>query len=105
MRFVPMTMAVGLIGLSLPAAAQNEQSQVAWPEAVGQALGRVGTEQPGGVYRFGFPRSDLSVTLDGVAIKPGFALGSWVAVEPMGDEVMVMGDLVLTQGSRMRSLR
>ncbi|MBB5714865.1 DUF1259 domain-containing protein [Sphingomonas aerophila] len=65
--------------------------------AVDQALGRPGTEQPGGVHRYGFPRSDLKVTLDGVAIKPALALGSWAAFQPMGDDVMVMGDLVLTQ--------
>jgi hypothetical protein len=39
----------------------------------------------------------LKVTLDGVELKPGFALGSWVAFEPEGDQAMVMGDLVLTE--------
>ncbi|WP_370439346.1 DUF1259 domain-containing protein [Microvirga sp. TS319] len=52
---------------------------------------------PGGVYRIGLPRTDLNVTLDGVAIKPALALGSWLAFKPMGNEVTVMGDLVLTQ--------
>jgi hypothetical protein len=51
----------------------------------------------GVVHRYGLPRSDLKVTLDGVAIKPGFALGGWVAFEPMGDAAMMMGDLVLTE--------
>jgi hypothetical protein len=51
----------------------------------------------GAVHRYGLPRSDLKVTLDGVAIKPGFALGGWVAFEPMGDTTMMMGDLVLTE--------
>jgi Domain of Unknown Function (DUF1259) len=51
----------------------------------------------GDVHRYGLPRSDLKVTLDGVAIKPGFALGGWVAFEPMGDMTMMMGDLVLTE--------
>jgi hypothetical protein len=32
-----------------------------------------------------------------VALKPGFALGGWVAFEPMGDKAMMMGDLVLTE--------
>jgi hypothetical protein len=64
---------------------------------VGQALGKSGTVQTGGVYRVGFPRTDLKVSLDGVALKPGFALGGWVAFEPMGERAMVMGDLVLTQ--------
>jgi hypothetical protein len=49
------------------------------------------------VHRYGLPRSDLNVSLDGVTLKPGFALGGWVAFEPMGDKAMMMGDLVLTQ--------
>jgi biotin operon repressor len=64
---------------------------------VEQALGKKGAAQPGGVYKFGFPRSDLKVTVDGVAIKPSLALGSWLAFVPTGDGAMVMGDLVLTE--------
>jgi hypothetical protein len=66
-------------------------------DAVGQALGKPGTELRGGVYRVALPRSDLKVTLDGVAIKPALALGSWLAFQAMGKDAMVMGDLVLTQ--------
>jgi hypothetical protein len=44
----------------------------------------------------GLPRTDLKVTLDGVELKAGFALGSWLAFEKMGDQGMVVGDLVLT---------
>jgi hypothetical protein len=64
---------------------------------VASALGKSGTEMPGGVYRIGLPRTDLHVTLDGVELKPGFALGSWLAFRPEGDASMVMGDLVLTE--------
>jgi hypothetical protein len=49
----------------------------------------------GDVHRYGFPRTDLSVTLDGVTIKPALALGGWVAFKPAHGGVMVMGDLVL----------
>jgi hypothetical protein len=63
---------------------------------VDQAVGRKGSDQPGGVHKYGLPRSDLSVTADGVAIKPALALGSWVAFQPAGDGAMFMGDLVLT---------
>jgi len=49
------------------------------------------------VHRYGFPRSDLHVTLDGVAIRPTLALGGWVVFKPMHGEVMVMGDLVLLE--------
>jgi hypothetical protein len=51
----------------------------------------------GDVHRYGFPRSDLSVILDGVAIKPAFALGGWVAFKPAHGGVMAMGDLVLLE--------
>ena len=66
-------------------------------DAVGQALGKTGTEMPGGVYRIGLPRSDLNVTLDGVTLKPVLALGSWLAFQGTAGDAMVMGDLVLTQ--------
>jgi hypothetical protein len=67
-----------------------------WQTQVGQALGKTGATAPGGIYRVGLPRTDLEVTLDGVELKPGFALGSWLAFEKTGDQGMVMGDLVLT---------
>ena len=91
-RYLPGLAAMGLaVGLSLPAFAADSD----WAR-VGEALGKPGTEMPGGVYRIGLPRTDLKVTLDGVEIKPGFALGGWVAFEKMGGQSMVMGDLVLT---------
>jgi len=67
-----------------------------WEAQVGEALGKSGATAPGGIYRVGLPRTDLKVTLDGVELKPGFALGSWLAFGKMGDQGMVMGDLVLT---------
>jgi hypothetical protein len=68
-----------------------------WQQKIASGLGKQGMQMPGGVYRVGLPRTDLEVTLDGVTIKPALALGSWLAFKPMGNEVMVMGDLVLTQ--------
>ena len=63
---------------------------------VGEALGKSGTEMPGGVYRIGLPRTDIKATLDGVELKPGFALGGWLGFEKAGAQSMVMCDLVLT---------
>jgi Domain of Unknown Function (DUF1259) len=63
---------------------------------VDQALGKPGTNQPSGVHKYGLPRSDLKITVDGVAIKPTLALGSWIAFIPEGSGAMFMGDLVLT---------
>jgi hypothetical protein len=49
------------------------------------------------VHRYGFPRTDLTVTLDGVTIKPALALGGWIAFKPAHGGAMVMGDLVLLE--------
>jgi hypothetical protein len=76
--------------ISMPVAAQTDWS------SVDTILTRKGAVS-GDVHRYGLPRSDLNVSLDGVALKPGFALGGWVAFEPMGDKAMMMGDLVLTE--------
>jgi hypothetical protein len=67
-----------------------------WQTQVGQALGKLGTAMPGGVYRVALPRTDLEVTRDGVALKAGFALGSWLAFVKIADQGMVVGDLALT---------
>jgi hypothetical protein len=69
--------------------------QIDW-QKVDEAVGRKPAVS-GDVHRYGFPRTDLAVTLDGVAIKPALALGGWVAFKPMHGEAMVMGDLVLLE--------
>ena len=63
---------------------------------VDQELGR-SANVSGDVHRYGFPRTDLQVTLDGVTIKPALALGGWLAFKPVHDGAMVMGDLVLLE--------
>ncbi|HWM65508.1 MAG TPA: DUF1259 domain-containing protein [Steroidobacteraceae bacterium] len=63
---------------------------------VDQAMGRKGADQPAGVHKYSFPRSDLHITVDGTPIKPALALGGWIAFQPMGTGAMFMGDLVLT---------
>lgn len=73
----------------------TEAADLDWSK-VDQAIGRKGTEQPGGIHKFSFPRSDLQVTVDGVSIKPALALGGWVAFQPMASGAMFMGDIVLT---------
>ena len=63
---------------------------------IDQALGRPG-QKMGEVYRVGFPRTDLHVVVDGLAIKPGLALGSWAAFSGTDNAASVMGDLVLLE--------
>jgi hypothetical protein len=84
-----------LIGTAIMAMAQvASAADIDWTR-VDAAIGKKGADQPGGVHKFGLPRSDLNVTVDGVAIKPSLALGSWLGFQPTGDGVMIMGDLVL----------
>jgi hypothetical protein len=68
--------------------------EIDWKK-VDEAIGRSAAVVSGDVHRYGFPRTDLTVTLDGVTIKPALALGGWAAFKPMHGGAMVMGDLVL----------
>ena len=85
-----------LIAGSLLAASPALAADMEWSQ-VDQALGKTGADQPGDVHKYALPRSDLHVTLDGVAIKPALALGGWLAFKRMDRGAMVMGDLVLTE--------
>ena len=78
---------------SLNTAAMSQQ--IDW-QKVDETLGRKAAVS-GDVHRYGFPRNDLSVTLDDVTIKPALALGGWVAFKPAHGGAMVMGDLVLLE--------
>ena len=80
-----------VVGLTIPGIARGED--IPWSK-VDDAMGRSAAVTQD-VHRYGFPRTDLTVTLDGVTIKPSLALGGWVAFKPMGGQAMVMGDLVL----------
>jgi Domain of Unknown Function (DUF1259) len=79
---------------ALSATAANAQ-EIDW-QKVDDALGRKAAVS-GDVHRYGFPRSDLVIALDGVAIKPALALGGWIAFKPMHGQAMIMGDLVLLE--------
>jgi hypothetical protein len=63
---------------------------------IDEAMGRSG-QKAGDVYRIAFPRTDLHVSVAGLDIKPGLALGSWAAFAGSDNEAMVMGDLVLLE--------
>ena len=80
-----------VVGFACAAHAQD----VDWKK-VDEAIGRTAAVS-GDIHRYGFPRTDLTVTLDGVTIRPAFALGGWTAFKPMHGGAMVMGDLVLLE--------
>jgi len=87
LRFIP-----ALALLPLTAAAQGLDAA-----KIDAQLGRSG-QKTGDVYKVGFPRTDLHVSVHGLAIKPGLALGSWAAFSGSDESAAVMGDLVLLEG-------
>jgi hypothetical protein len=103
------SLAAMALGASLAAVSAGAQGAAAGWSAVDQALGRPGAIQPGDVMKYSFPRSDLQVTVAGVALRPALALGSWVAFKRVaGGHTMAMGDLVLGEsevGPVMRALQ
>jgi hypothetical protein len=66
-------------------------------EQIGKAAGSKATTTPDGVVRLGWPRTDVAVTVDGMAFKPAAGLGSWAAFTPTKHGAMVMGDTVVFQ--------
>jgi len=80
---------------SEPFVATAHAQETDW-QKVDETLGRK-PAVTGDVHRYGFPRTDLTVTLDGVTIKPALALGGWVAFKPAHGGAMIMGDLVLLE--------
>lgn len=91
MRGLKSFLAVSAVFISALANAQ----EIDW-QKVDDALGRKPAVSAD-VHRYGFPRTDLSVTLDGVTIKPALALGGWAAFKPAHGGAMMMGDLVLLE--------
>lgn len=85
-----------LVGGVLSASAASASAQEFDWQTVDATLGRK-PMVTGDVHRYGFPRTDLTVTLDGVRLEPGLALGGWIAFKPTRGEAMATGDLVLVE--------
>lgn len=62
--------------------------------ALNNIFGKKGSVQ-GMVYKITYPRSDLKVKVNEFSVAPGLALTSWIGILAMGNESMMMGDLVL----------
>jgi hypothetical protein len=86
-----------LVGSAVIASAVSASAQEIDWQKVDAAFGRKPAVVVGAVHRYGFPRTDLTVTLDGVTIRPALALGGWIAFMPAHGGAMAMGDLVLLE--------
>jgi hypothetical protein len=61
---------------------------------VGAVFGQPGRAF-GSVQKYGWPRTDLEVSVRGTKVSAPLALGSWAAFVPASSGAMAMGDLVL----------
>lgn len=105
MRRVWIPTTVGLLvlpfALTLPGLVAGKEAEKAThgtldTAGIERAIGKAG-EATGDVYKVSLPRTDLQVTVDGVRVKPGFALGSWIAFKAAGHGAVAHGDLVLAE--------
>ncbi len=78
----------------LLAATAFAQADNQWKK-VDEVFGRPGKVQDG-IYKVTFPRTDLRVTVDGIAVQPALALTSWIAIRGTGQQAIADGDLVLS---------
>ena len=95
MRFSRSLAALG-VACAAVAPTKTSAQTTDW-KAVEAAMGRAAVMQPGDVYRFNFPRSDMRVMVAGVQLKPALALGGWIAMKATAGHVIAMGDLVLAE--------
>ncbi len=92
----PVTGAASASPAPAPAAASSTEMPADY-KGVLDALGRTGDFKDG-VLKVNIPRSDLNVSVDGVATPTPFGFGGWVALEKgTGGMDVMMGDLVLTE--------
>ena len=95
-RFVRSGVAMALLALGAAVAPPGALAAALDADAITKASGATTSVQSDGVVRIGWPRTDVVVTVDGVALPPAAGLGSWAAFAPMpNDSAMVMGDTVV----------
>ena len=100
MRKTFFSYALVLFFLSIAAFAQTPPPAPAMPAdyaAVLQTLGKTGDFKDN-VFKVNIPRSDIKVSVDGVATPTPFGFGGWIAMtKGAGGMDVMMGDLVLLQ--------
>src|SRR6266852_1232478 len=83
-----------ICGLATILAGNALAQEIDWKK-VDAALGRTGAAMPGGVQRYALPRSDLNVTVDGVAMVMGDVVLTETEIKPVMTKLLE-GDLEIT---------
>jgi hypothetical protein len=96
LRIVPLIVA---ILLSVPGTTRAQETASTLETAkIEQLTGLKGKPDPHEpVFKISQPRSDIAVSVAGIRMTPAMGFTSWAAFQPVGHEVMLMGDLVLRE--------
>jgi uncharacterized protein DUF1259 len=86
---------LSLTFLAGPAFAQRDAQRLN-TEGIATAIGKQG-ELTGDMYKVSFPRSDVTVKVGSVVIKPALALMGWAAFIKSGGNAATYGDLVVLE--------
>jgi hypothetical protein len=91
-RFLVLTLAIPVLAIGKEPA--QEAKGMLDTATIAREIGKAGETQ-GDVYKISLARTDLQVSIEGVLLKPGLALGSWIAFKSVGQGAVAHGDLVL----------
>jgi len=86
---------LGVILSATPVFAQSNVQRLN-TDGIAKAMGREG-DLTGEMYKVSFPRSDLAVKVNNVAIKPALSLIAWAGFIKSGSTAITYGDLVLLE--------
>src|SRR3979409_291697 len=101
MKKILLVALTGIVALSFIYGLASRSVVSAQPDAkldeakIGSVADTKATTTPDGVVRIAWPRTDVSVKVDGMPLKPFAGLGSWAAFPSAPHGAMVMGDPVV----------
>jgi hypothetical protein len=90
-----LTSAFFIVLWSTPAGGAAEKLDTAKIEQLAGVKGQLNEKDR--VFKVNAPRADLDVSVAGVKMTPPMGLTSWAAFQAMGDQTMVMGDMVVLE--------
>jgi Domain of Unknown Function (DUF1259) len=93
---IACTMAIVALQRSATTSLSGEKAlDAATIERLTGVTGELGEQA--GAFKVSVPRSDLDVSVAGVRMTPPLGLTSWAAFQKAGEQVMVMGDMVILE--------
>ena len=94
-----VTIAIGLFAIAIfgtfPVQAEETKLDTQQIEKLTGLKGTLNEKE--GVFKVSYPRSDITVSANGVKLTPPMGLTAWAAFTKVGNQDMVMGDMVMLE--------